>query len=177
MTLTVLSLLACSLYLVPLLALVALLRKPQASAFDLASKLGCWFALDLLVTFALMRLMRLEQAVFLRTALLIGTVIALGTRRLFSKQPRSSAPSPLSRADLLAVVLAALLGFAFSHSISSEYWIFDREWHVPFTATHLQRLRARPAFSLPPHRRLIRSHAAGVVIGSDERCACLGVCA
>jgi len=172
MTLTVLSLLACSLYLVPLLALVALLRKPQASAFDLASKLGCWFALDLLVTFALMRLMRLEQAVFLRTALLIGTVIALGTRRLFSKQPRSSAPSPLSRADLLAVVLAALLGFAFSHSISSEYWIFDREWHVPFTAS--LRSQQLPIFNVYEPGRHFRYHLIGDLSGAMLQVLSLG---
>ncbi|HKO49898.1 MAG TPA: hypothetical protein VJV79_19340 [Polyangiaceae bacterium] len=164
MALTVLTLVACSLYLLPLLALIALLRKPQASALALASNLGCWFALDLLATFWLMRIMRLEQAVFLRTALLIGAALFLAVRRLVGDKPMVRARSALSRADLLAVVLAAVLGFAFTHSVSSEYWIWDREWHIPFTASlRSQRL---PIFNVYEPGRPFRYHLIGNLSGA-----------
>jgi hypothetical protein len=164
MVLTALSLVACTLYLVPLLALLALLRNPNAGALDLASKLGTSFALDLLGTFALMRVMRLEQAVFLRTTLLLGAVTALTVRRLVGGRRVFCAQSALSRADFLAIALAALFGFTFNHSVSSEYLIWDRDWHVPFTAS--LRSQHLPIFNVYEPGRPFRYHLIGDLSGA-----------
>ncbi len=66
-----LTVLACTLYLVPLGAVVALGRRESDDALDLACAIGAVFAADLLGTFALCYLFRLERAVFVRTGLLL----------------------------------------------------------------------------------------------------------
>jgi len=172
MELTALSVLACGLYLAPLLTLLVLLPSPHAGALDLACKLGCGFALDLLATFLLMRVMRLEQAVLLRTALLFGAVSTWTVWRLVSGQRLFPARSALSRADLLAIALSALLGFAFNHSVSCEYWIWDREWHVPFTAS--LRSQHLPIFNIYEPGRPFRYHLIGDLSGAILQVLSLG---
>lgn len=164
MELTALTLVACGLYLVPLFALLALLHDPSADALDLASKLGSAFALDLLGTFALMRVMRLEQAVLLRTALLLGAWLARALRRLARGQPILFRQSAVSRGDFIAVGLAALFAFALNHSVSSEYLIWDRDWHVPFTAS--LRSQHLPIFNVYEPGKPFRYHLIGDLSGA-----------
>jgi len=164
MELTALTLVACGLYLVPLLALLALAHNARAGALDLATKLSFAFALDLLATFGLMRVMRLEQAVFLRTALLFAAAIAWTIRRLIGGQRLFSVQSTLSRADFTAIALAALVGFAFNHSVSSEFLIWDRDWHVPFTAS--LRSQQLPIFNVYEPGRPFRYHLIGDLSGA-----------
>ena len=59
-----------------------------------------------------------------------------------------------------------LLGFLLSHDISSRYWIWDREWHTPFTsALRAQRMPFRnvyePALTLRYHMTFSLTGADG----------------
>ncbi|HVU49734.1 MAG TPA: hypothetical protein VHL80_03550, partial [Polyangia bacterium] len=107
-----LSVLACSLYLLPLAGLVALLRGESDDALDLAATLGLAFAADLLGLLVLTRLCRVEAAAFVRTALLAGLVAGLALRRRRRGEPALPARGRLSRADLTALALGALVAFA-----------------------------------------------------------------
>jgi len=159
-----LTVLACTLYLVPLAAVVAFARGEADDTLDLACAIGAVFAADLLGTFALSYLFRLEQAAFVRTGLLLVIAAALAARRALRGQPLLPARGALSRADLLTLVFAAAAGFLVSYVISSEYWIWDREWHVEFTGSlRAQHMPFRNVFE--PWKTL-RYHMSGDVAAS-----------
>jgi len=159
-----LSLLACTLYLLPLGAVVALWRRETDDALDMACTIGTVFAADLLATFALCYLFRLERAVFVRTGLWLAGAVALGLRRAGRCAPILAGRGALSRGDLATLGLAAAAGFLISHMVSSEYWLWDREWHVPFTAS----LRAQhmPFHNVFEPWKTLRYHMAGDVAAS-----------
>jgi hypothetical protein len=159
-----LSVLSCSLYLLPLAGLVALLRDEADDALDLAVTLGLVFAADLLGLLVLTRFCRVEVAAFVRTALALGLVAGIAVRRARRGEPILRALGRLSRADLGALALGGLVALALSAWASSTYWIWDREWHVPFAAS----LRAQ---SMPFHNVYdpvtpMRYHLAGDVFAS-----------
>ena len=159
-----LTVLACTLYVVPLGAVVVLGRRESDDTLDLACSIGAVFAVDLLGTFALCYLFRLERAVFVRTGLLLVVAAALAARRARRGEPILPARGALSRGDLLTLGLAAAAGFLVSHMVSSEYWIWDREWHVEFTASlRAQHMPFRNVFE--PWKTL-RYHMAGDVAAS-----------
>jgi len=159
-----LTVLACTLYLVPLGAVVAFARRESDDTLDLACAIGAVFAADLLGTFALGYLFRLERAAFVRTGLLLVIAAALAARRAKRGQPLLPARGALSRADLLTLALAAAAGFLVSHVISSEYWMWDREWHVQFTGSlRAQHMPFRNVFE--PWKTL-RYHMTGDVAAS-----------
>jgi hypothetical protein len=156
-----LTVLACTLYLVPLGAVVALGRRESDDTLDLACAIGAAFAVDLLGTFALCYLFRLDRAVFVRTGLLLVVAAALAARRVRRGEPILPGRGALSRGDLLTLGLAAAAGFLVSHMVSSQYWIWDREWHVEFTASlRAQQMPFRNVFE--PWKTL-RYHMAGDV--------------
>jgi len=159
-----LSALACALYLLPLAALVALLRDETDDALDLAVALGLVFAADLLGLLVLTRLCRVEIAAFVRTALVVGLVagLAVGRRRRGERALR--ALGRLSRADLTALALGGLVAFALSGWASSTFWIWDREWHVPFTAA--LRAQSMPFRNVYDPVTPMRYHLAGDVAAS-----------
>jgi hypothetical protein len=159
-----LTVLACTLYLVPLAAVVAFARRESDDTLDLACAIGAVFAADLLGTFALSYLFRLEQAAFVRTGLLLVIAAALAVRRALRGESMLPARGALSRADLLTLGLAAAAGFLVSHVISSEYWIWDREWHVQFAASlRAQHMPFRNVFE--PWKTL-RYHMTGDIAAS-----------
>jgi hypothetical protein len=159
-----LTILACTLYVVPLGAVVAFGRRESDDALDLACAIGAVFAADLLGTFALSYLFRLERAVFVRTGVLLIVAAALAARRTRRGEPILPARGALSRGDLVTLGLAAAAGFLVSHMVSSEYWIWDREWHVEFTASlRAQHMPFRNVFE--PWKTL-RYHMAGDVAAS-----------
>jgi hypothetical protein len=159
-----LSVLACSLYLLPLAALVVLLRDESHDALDLAAALGLVFAADLLGLLVLTRLCRVEVAAFVRTALVVGLAAGIAVRRRRRGEPVLRAGGRLSRADLTALALGGLVAFALSAWASSTFWIWDREWHVPFAASlRAQQMSFRNVYDpVTP----LRYHFAGDVFAS-----------
>src|SRR5579871_323705 len=116
-----LSVLACSLYLLPLAGLVALLRAESDDALDLAATIGLVFAADLLGLLVVSRFCRVEVAAFVRTALLAGLVAGIAVRRRRRGEPVLRALGRLARADLTALALGAGVAFLLSVWISSRY--------------------------------------------------------
>jgi hypothetical protein len=159
-----LCVLACALYLLPLAGLVALLRAESDDALDLAATIGLVFAADLLGLLVLTRFCRVEVAAFVRTALVAGLVAGLAARRVRRGEPMLSARGRLSRADLTALALGGLVAFALSLYVSSTFWIWDREWHVPFAASlRAQQMPFRNVYD--PHTPM-RYHLAGDVFAA-----------
>jgi hypothetical protein len=161
-----LSILACALYLAPLGALVMVLRREQDDALDLACAIGGLFAADLVGTFAITYLFRVEQAIFVRTGLLIGIAAVLAARRALRGEEIIRGRGALARADLGALALAAIAGFCVSHIVSSEYWIWDREWHVQFASS--LRVQRMPFHNVFEPGKNLRYHLVG-----DLAAACL----
>jgi hypothetical protein len=160
-----LSVLACSLYVVPLAALVALLRAESDDALDLGATIGLVFAADLLGLLVLTRLCRVEVAAFARTALLAALVAGIAVRRRRRGEVVLRALGRLERGDLLALALGGAAAFALSFYVSSHFWIWDREWHVPFTASlRPQHMPFRNVYD--PHPTM-RYHLAGDVFAAS----------
>src|SRR5437870_1949616 len=133
--LTAFTVLACVLYLAPLATVVALQRHDRNDALDLACAMGVAFAGDFLGTFALTYFFRVERAIVVRTALLACLVAGLVLWRRVRGEPVLRARGSLAGPDLAALALAMVAGFLVSNLVSSEYWIWDREWHVPFASS------------------------------------------
>ena len=72
--LTLLTTLACVLYLAPLIVLVLALRRRHWTSIDLASAIAVVFASDFLGTFLLTRLFQVDTAAFVRTGLYVPVV-------------------------------------------------------------------------------------------------------
>ncbi len=159
-----LSVLACTLHLVPLGAVVALGRRETDGTLDLACAIGAIFAVDLLGTFALCYLFRMDRAVFVRTGAWMIIAAALAARRARRGESILPGRGALTRGDLVTLGFAAAAGFLVSHMVSSEYWIWDREWHVEFTSSlRAQHMPFRNVFE--PWKTL-RYHMAGDVAAS-----------
>jgi hypothetical protein len=159
-----LSVLSCSLYILPLAALVALLRAESDDALDLGATLGLVFAADLLGLLMLSRLCRVEVAAFVRTALVLALVAGIAVRRQRRGERVLRALGRLSRGDLTALAVGAAAAFALSLYASSKYWMWDREWHVPFVASlRAQQMPFRNVYD--PHTPM-RYHLAGDVFAS-----------
>src|SRR3954470_9189031 len=153
------TVLACALFLAPLIGLVFLLRRAQCGALALAFAVPVAFAADLLASFGLCYLYPVERAAWGRTVLLGVAGIAIVAVRAWRRRPVVRPRGALSRADLIALGAAALLGLCLSHDISSRFWIWDREWHTPFTsALRVQRMPFRNVYE--PDLTL-RYHMAG----------------
>ena len=156
-----LTLLACALYLVPLAALVAVLRGALDDALDLASAIGVVFCSDVLATLVLTNVLRVDAAAFVRTALLLAVTLVIAVRRVRRGEPVLRAWGPLSRGDLAALGLGAAAAFALSLYASSHYSIWDREWHVPFAAS--LRAQRMPFFNVYEPHKPLRYHFVGDV--------------
>jgi hypothetical protein len=158
-----LSALACTLYLVPLGAVVALARRESDDALDLACGIGTVFAADLLGTFALCYVFRTERAVFVRTGLLLVVAAVLGARRVRRAEPILARRGALARGDLATLALAGAVGFLASYLLSSAYWMWDREWHVALTGSlRAQQMPFRNVFEpwKPIHYHVVGDLAA-----------------
>ena len=114
-----LTVLACALYLVPLVALVAVLRGALDDALDLASTIGVVFCGDVLGTLVLTHVLRVDAAAFVRTALILGVTLAVAVGRVRRGEPVLRQRGPLSRGDLVALGLGAAAAFALSLYASS----------------------------------------------------------
>ena len=150
------TLLACALYLAPLVALVVLLRRTEHGPIALAFTIPVAVATDLLAMFALCWLFRVEQVAFVRTAALAALAIGIVAVRAARRRPIVPARGALSWGDLTTLGVALLVGFYLSYDLSSRFWIWDREWHTPFTsALRVQRMPFRnvyePALTLRYH--------------------------
>ncbi len=150
------TVLACALYAAPVIGLLVVLRREHDGPLALACAIPTLFAADFLGTFALCYVFRVEQAAFVRTGALVVLASATVGWRAFRHRPLIAGLGALKRADLVALGLAVALGFCLSHYVSSRYWVFDREWHTPFTsALRVQRMPFRnvyePALTLRYH--------------------------
>src|SRR5450432_750736 len=130
-----LTVLACALYLVPLAALVAVLREALDDALDLASMMGVVFCADVLGTLVLTHVLRVDAAAFVRTALLLGVTLVIAVGRVRRGEPVLRGRGPRMSGDLVALGVGAAAAFALSLYASSHFLIWDREWHVPFAAS------------------------------------------
>jgi hypothetical protein len=157
--LTLASILACALYLVPLVVLLTLVRRRSWSAVQLASALAALFAADFLATFALTYLVRVETAAFARLGLMAAAIGVAAWLRRRRKQDDVWRDSKLSRGDLYVMIAAGVVGFVVSYDASSNFWIWDREWHVPFTAS--LRGQTMPFRNLYEPGRPYRYHLSG----------------
>ena len=133
-----LSVLACALYLLPLAAIVAVLRGALDDALDLAATIGVVFSGDVLGT------PRADARVPRRRR----GLRADGARPRRRARDRREAPAA-RRASLLARLggpvrartsrrsrVGAATAFAYSlYASSPRDLMWDREWHVPFTAS------------------------------------------
>jgi hypothetical protein len=129
------SIVACVLYLAPLAAIVAVLRREGDDALDLACAIGVAFAADLVGGFLLTYLFTVEVTAFVRTGLLLAAAGVIAARRARAGGRPLNPLGALSRGDLAALAIAAGIAFAISMYVSSRNWVWDREWHVPFTGS------------------------------------------
>jgi hypothetical protein len=158
--LTLFSVLACALYLLPLVALLALVWRRRWSPIDLAVAMATVFALDFLGTFVLTYLVRVEVAAFVRLGLVLAAIVVAWWVRTRRRQDTAAGvASQISRADLVTMVAAGAVAFLVSFDTSSSYWIWDREWHVPFTST--LRGQKLPFENLYEPGRPFRYHLSG----------------
>jgi hypothetical protein len=158
------SVVACVLYLAPLATLVALLRAEADDALDLACALGLAFAADLLGGFILTYLFTVETTAFVRTGLLVAASAVIAARRVRRGERVLRPLGALSRGDVAALVIAAAVAFVISMLVSSRNWVWDREWHVPFTGSlRAQQMPFRNVYdpSVP-----IRYHLVGDLLAS-----------
>jgi hypothetical protein len=158
------TLLACALYLAPLAALVVLLRRAEHGGIALAFAIPVAVATDMLAMFALCWLFRVEQVAFIRTAALGAIAVGIVAFRAARRRPIVRPRGALSWGDLVTLGAALLLGFFLSHDISSRYWIWDREWHTPFTAA--LRAQRMPFRNVYEPDLVLRYHMAGDLFGA-----------
>jgi hypothetical protein len=163
--LATLSVLACALYVLPPAALVALLRDTSDDALDLACAVGVVFCGDLLGTLLLTRFFRVETAAWVRVGLAAALVAAFVVRRVRRGPPVPRVESGLARADLVALALGAGFAFALSYHGSSHYWMWDREWHVPFVSS--LRAQQMPFHNVYDSHAPFRYHLAGDVFAAQ----------
>ena len=158
------TLLACASYLAPLVALVVLLRRAEHGVIALAFTIPVVVATDLLVMFALCWLFRVEQVAFIRTAALAALALGIVAARAARRRPIVPPRGALSWGDLIALGAAMLLGFYLSYDLSSRFWIWDREWHTPFTAA--LRVQRMPFRNVYEPALTLRYHMAGDVFAA-----------
>jgi hypothetical protein len=162
--LAAMTLLAGASYLAPLVALVVLLRRAEHGVIALAFTIPVVVAVDMLVMFALCWLFRVEQVAFIRTAALGALAIGIVAVRAARRRPLIPARGALSWGDLIALGAAMLLGFYLSYDLSSRFWIWDREWHTPFTAA--LRVQQMPFRNVYEPDLTLRYHMAGDVFAA-----------
>jgi hypothetical protein len=153
------TVLSCALYAAPVVAMLVVLRREQDGPLALACAIPMMFAIDFLGTFALCYVFRVEQAAFVRTGILVALAGAILGWRAYRHRPLIAAKGALTRADLAALALAIAIGFWLSNFVSSHYWVFDREWHTPFTsALRVQRMPFRNVYE---PAKTLRYHLSG----------------
>jgi hypothetical protein len=128
------SLLASTLYLLPIAVLVAARWSRERPIEDLAALIPVGVAVDLLTLLLLTRVVRLDVAIVASRLVwaAAGAVWwALRRRRRGDRQPSPGLPAR----DAIVLAVAALLTFTLSAWLSRRYAIWDRQWHIPLVTS------------------------------------------
>lgn len=165
--LTIASLAAVLLYLIPVGVTLALRARRTDLPGDVALSIPLAVAADTLTVLTLTRLVPLETAALLSRPAWIGAAIVAATWK------RARRPRGMS-ARLVAVgLIGAAIGVAVSLQLSRPYSIWDRHWHTPLTSS----LRAQTipfANVYDPHEPLTY-HFAGNVVAAVLQTLSFGV--
>jgi hypothetical protein len=121
---------AVALFLIPLVVVLVARARQDRAAWEVALDIPMTVAVDLLVVLLLTRIVRLEVAALVSRALWAGGGVWWIRRRAGAGDPPRR-PEVLDRRVVLAVGLAAALGFLLSWALSRPYVIWDRELHIP----------------------------------------------
>jgi hypothetical protein len=164
---TLASLAASLLYLLPTMIVVVLRARRDDEPGDVALSLPVGVALDLLVVLVLARFVRLETAAFVsRPAWCAFSVVAL--RRWPPAWPRS-----IGRREVGLALIGAAVGLTLSLLLSRTYSIWDRHWHTPLTSS-LRGQRIPFSNVYDPHEAL-SYHYAGDAIAAVVQTLSFGV--
>ena len=127
------SLVAVSLYLLPVAVMLAVRSASGRAPNLLAVDLPCVVALDLLGILVLARFMRLDAAVLTSRALWGGAALSMAGLHALRRLPRGARRfDPGARAVMAG---GAVLAFVLSVWRSRPYAIWDRQWHIPLVAS------------------------------------------
>jgi hypothetical protein len=122
------------LYLIPVASVVILGARRDSAPWQFAAAIPAAVAVDLLLTLALCRLMRLELAAFASRAIwIVGVVwvVARWRRRGWAL----AWPASLDRNACGTIAIAALIAAVLSMLLSRPFAIWDRELHIPLVSS------------------------------------------
>ena len=130
-----LNLLTTALYLFPIALLVWVRWSRDQPIAQIATLLPAAVAADLLVILLLARGLQLDAAIVLSRCLWGLAAALLVVRHLRRRLVRTAAAGAPTRAMILVLSCAALIGVALSVWLSRRYVIWDRNWHIPLVAS------------------------------------------
>jgi len=125
---------AAVVYLLPILLFTALRSRKNSSLWQLATDLTLAIAVDLLGVMLLARFMRLELASVVSRGLWLSGLVAFGVWRA-KKRDFPARPAELNWKLTAGVLCQSLSALLCSRTLSRNANIWDREWHVPLTAS------------------------------------------
>jgi hypothetical protein len=154
------ALLAVLLYLAPVLMVVVARLRAETSPAEIVVDLVFAVSVDLLAILALALLVPLEYAVLLSRGLWIGA----GVWHFWGRRVGPTWPSALARPSLEGAVLASASATLLSVTFSRPYAIWDRDWHIPLTASlRGQRLPFMNVYDFP---QPLHYHFSGNVLAA-----------
>jgi len=131
---TFLTLLASAIYLLPIVSFTALRCRKGSSLWQLATDVPLAVALDLLGVMLLARFMTLGWASLVSRGLWILGLATFAVLRA-KKRDFPARPRELDRKLVVGVLFQSAVALLCSQTISRRTDIWDRDWHVPLTAS------------------------------------------
>jgi hypothetical protein len=160
---SLLTLMAAVVYLLPIVSFTALRSRKTSSLFLLATDLTLAIAVDLLGVMLLARFMRLELASIVSRGLWLSGLVAFAVWRA-KKRDLPARPTELDWKLCVGVLFQSLSALLLSRALSRSANIWDRDWHVPLTASlRGQRL---PFSNVYEPKAELAYHYTGDLLGS-----------
>jgi len=164
------SSLAVVLYVLPFLWVVGIASCRDTTPARSGLLIPATAAFDLAAILLLARLVPLEWAAFgSRLLWVLGLVFYMVRRRVRPGELFRGLPHRIWGRALLAALFAA----AASLLLSEPYWLWDREWHVPFVS--LLRAEHVPFANVYEPDRIVRYHVAGDALAAVIQAFSLGI--
>jgi hypothetical protein len=150
-----------ALFLVPIGCLLVLRSRRDVTLAELALCIPVGFALDLLLTMLLARVVRLEVATWLSRLVFVALAGAHVARKR-RRGERLEWPVAVGSSEIGAVLVGVVSAAFLSYSMSRWFWVWDREWHAPFAA--VLRGETLPFHNVYEREPPLRYHHTGDVV-------------
>ncbi|MET0791836.1 MAG: hypothetical protein ABW061_09975 [Polyangiaceae bacterium] len=125
---------AAAVYLLPIIAFTVLRCRKGSSLWQLATDIPLAISIDLLGVLLLARFMRLEQASLVSRGLWLVGLVAWGAWRA-KKRDFPELPAELDGRVAFSALCQSLFAVLCSLTLSRRANIWDRDWHIPLTAS------------------------------------------